>query len=133
MNANERHAGETAKGGAKIALYNAVADYVRMESERILKQPPANPELVGWRYVVAIGEYGQSPDLELVFADDGGEGTTDVQLARGFDTYRDAFRWTAENCDIPAMSDSWAIPRGFERPRYPSICYLRIYTELTKC
>jgi hypothetical protein len=123
----------TAKDGAKIVLCNADADYVRMESERILKQPPANPELAGWRYVVAIGEYGQSPDLELVFAGDGGESTTDVQLARGFDTYWDALRWTAENCDIPATSDFAALPRGFERPRYPCICYLRIYTELTKC
>lgn len=117
--------------GAKVSRFDVRADYARFEDERIAKQPPLNPTLAGGRYVVAVGKMNPPEDL-TVYINENGQETTDEQAARAFDTYGDALKWAVENCDIPAM-DYINVPRGFERPRYPRVCYLRIYTELTEC
>ena len=51
------------------------------------------------------------------------------ETAREFYTYGDALKWMVENCEIPAL-DFVAMPRGFERPRFPRVCYVRKYTEV---
>ena len=117
--------------GAKVSRFDVRADYARIESERIAKQPPINPTLAGGWYVVAVGEM-TPPENLTVYLKENGQETTDEQQARAFETYADALKWTVENCDIPAM-DYITVPRGFERPRYPRVCYLRVYTELTEC
>ena len=116
--------------GAKIALFNAGDYYARLESERIVNQPPTNPKFSGGWYVVAIGEE-LPPNNTPVFVNESGEETTDEQKAMAFDTYGDALKWAVENCAISDMG--FPVPRGFERPRYPRGCYLRTYTEITEC
>lgn len=117
--------------GAKFALYNAGADYARYLSERNEKQAPQNAQLAGGYYVVAVGERLPPEPFPVYVTTDGSE-TTDEQQARAFDTYGDAVKWAADNCEFSQI-DGVTIPRGFERPRYPRVCYLRIYTELTEC
>ena len=117
--------------GAKVSRFDVRADYARIESERLAKQPPLNPEFVGGRYVVAVGQE-LPPEQMLIYIGENGEETKDVQDAIAFDTYGDALKWAADNCDFSQIDYS-NVPRGFERPRYPRVCYLRIYTELTEC
>lgn len=116
--------------GAKVSRFDVRAEYARIESERIAKQPPINPEFVGGVYVVAVGET-TSPEPLTVFINENGQEVWDAQEARAFDTYGDALKWAVENCEFSQM-DFRAVPRGFEKPRFPRVCYLRTYTELTE-
>ena len=116
--------------GAKVSRFDVRADYARMESERIAKQPPINPEFVGGVYVVAVGET-TPPEHLTVYIGESGQEVFDAQRARAFYTYGDALKWAVENCEFSQM-DFFAVPRGFEKPRFPRVCYLRTYTELTE-
>lgn len=118
-------------GGAKISRFDVRADYARVLSEHAEKQPPQNAKLAGGYYVVAVGER-LPPEPDPVYITREGDETTDPTRAIDFDTYGDALKWTVENCEIPQF-DTVSIPRGLERPRYPRVCYLRLYTELTEC
>ena len=116
--------------GAKIRAFDARADYARIESERRAKQPPVNPEFVGGFYVVAVGETGDATPQTVYATARGEDGRGyDPETARDFDTYGDALKWMVENCEIPAL-DFAVMPRGFERPRFPRVCYVRKYTEV---
>ena len=117
--------------GAKVSRFDVRADYANIESERIGELPPINPKLAEGFYVVAVAETSDSKP-EAVYLSKNGMETNYPVCAQRFDTYGDALKWAVENCDIPAM-DYINVPRGFERPRYPRVCYLRIYTELTEC
>ena len=116
--------------GAKFSRFDVRADYARVDEERIAKQPPINPAFAGGCYVVAVGET-MPPEPEPVFITTDGRETTDPQRARDFDTYGDALKWAVENCEFSQMGFLPA-PRGFEKPRFPRVCYLRIYTEMTE-
>ena len=106
--------------GAKIALYNAGAEFDNFARDRIN----------AGSYIVAVGER-LPPESDAVYITADGNETTDPTTARGFDTYGDALKWAVENC---AISDiGYPVPRGFERPRFPRVCYLRTYTEITEC
>lgn len=115
---------------AKISRYDVREDYSRVLSDHAEKQAPVNPEFVGGVYVVAVGETAR-PDSLTVFINQNGQEVFDAQHARAFDTYGDALKWAVENCEFSQM-DFCAVPRGFEKPRYPRVCYLRTYTELTR-
>ena len=116
--------------GAKVSRFDVRADYARIESGRIAKQPPINPEFVGGVSVVAVGET-TPPEPLTVYISESGQEVFDAQRARAFDTYGDALKWAVENCEFSQM-DFCAVPRGFEKPRFPRVCYLRTYTELTE-
>ena len=115
--------------GAKVSRFDVREEYARIESERIIKQPPINPEFAGGVYVVAVGETTPPEPLTVFIAPDGRE-VFNAQRARAFYTYGDALRWAVDNCEFSQM-DFCAVPRGFEKPRFPRVCYLRTYTELT--
>lgn len=117
--------------GAKIALYNAGAEFDNFARDRINAGIDANrATLNAARYIVAVGER-LPPESDAVYITADGNETTDPTTARGFDTYGDALKWAVENC---AISDiGYPVPRGFERPRFLRVCYLRTYTEITEC
>ena len=117
--------------GAKIRAFDTRADYARILSQREAEQPPRNPVFAGGWYVVAVGETLPPESEKMLFATDqtaDGRGS-ETESARTFESYGDALKWMVENCEIPAL-DFGAIPRGFERPRFPRVCYLRKYTEV---
>ena len=116
--------------GAKVSRFDMRADYARVLSEHAEKQTPQNLEFVGGVYVVAVGET-LPPESMTVFIGENGQEVYDAQRARAFDTYGDALKWAAENCEFSRM-DFCVVPRGFEKPRFPRVCYLRTYTELTE-
>lgn len=119
--------------GAKIRAFDTRAYYARLLDEREAAQPPKAPVFAGGFYVVAIDKT-DDPERPIVYATaktEDGRGYN-PETARDFDTYGDALKWMVENCEIPALEFT-AIPRGFERPRFPRVCYVRTYTELTEC
>ena len=116
--------------GAKVSRFDVRAEYARLLDEREAAQPPKAPVLAGGFYVVAVGET-LPPEPLTVFINESGQEFFDAQRARAFDTYGDALKWAVENCEFSQM-DFCAVPRGFENPRYPRVCYLRTYTELTR-
>ena len=116
--------------GAKIRAFDTRAYYASLLDEREAAQPPKAPVFAGGFYVVAIDET-TDPERKTVYAT---AKSADVrgynpETARDFDTYGDALKWMVENCEIPAL-DFVAMPRGFERPRFPRVCYVRKYTEV---
>ena len=117
--------------GAKFALYNAAAAIDTFARDRQNAGIDANrATLHAAGYIVAVGER-LPPQTDAVYITADGNETTDPTTARAFDTYADALKWAVENC---AISDiGYPVPRGFERPRFPRVCYLRTYTELTEC
>ena len=119
---------KTNESGAKITRYDCRADFARILSERELKAAPINPELSKAGYIVAIDEKLPPEPFTVYLKEDGGE-TYDANAARLFDTYGDALKWTVENVDIQNVESP--APHGFEKPRFPRVQYLRVYTEIT--
>ena len=116
--------------GAKVALYNAGAEFDNFARGKCEGIDANRATLNAASYIVAVGEK-LPPQSDAVYITADGDETTDPTFARAFDTYGDALKWTVENC---AISDiGYPVPRGFERPRFPRVCYLRIYTEITEC
>ena len=116
--------------GAKIRAFDVRADYARLLEQREAAHPPKAPVFAGGFYVVAIDKT-DDPERPMVYATaktENGIGYN-PETARDFETYGDALKWMVENCEIPAL-DFVAIPRGFERPRFPRVCYVRKYTEV---
>ena len=110
--------------GAKIARWNAGEDYARVLDAQNEGIQAKHATLDAERYIVAIGEAGS----DTVFvSQDGGQTLLPAQ-AIGFDTYGDALKWTVENCEITSLE--CPIPRGYERPRFPRVCYLRVFSEV---
>ena len=116
--------------GAKVSRFDVRAEYARLLDEREAAQPPKAPVFAGGFYVVAVGET-LPPESLTVYIGESGQEVFDAQRARAFDTYGDALKWAVENCEFSQM-DFCAVPRGFEKPRFPRVCYLRTYTELTE-
>ena len=61
----------------------------------------------------------------------GGGRTADLRDALAFDTWADAMRWALDNCEIPEMP--MPIPRGFEKPKYPKVCHVRLWADVSEC
>ena len=121
--------------GAKFALYNAGAAFDTFAWDRQCAGIDANrATLNAASYIVAVGErLLPQPDAVYiaVYITADGEETTDPTGAMAFDTYADALKWAVEHCEISDIG--YPVPRGFERPRYPRVCYLREYVEITEC
>ena len=115
------------KKGAKVALYDAREEYNRELYEQSVASQPVNPEFMGAYYIVKIGETMKPDSMPIYYNRNSGE-TTDPLHASDFDTYEDALRWIAENCSIANLDNP--VPLGFERPRYPRICYQRVFAEI---
>ena len=117
--------------GAKIALYNAGAAFDTFARNRQSAGIDANrATLNAASYIVAVGER-LPPEPQAVYITTDGEETVDPMGAQAFDTYADALKWAVEHCEISDIGSP--VPRGFERPRYPRVCYLREYVEITEC
>ena len=99
---------------AKVALYDAREEYNRELYEQSAASKPVNPEL--------------KPDSMPIYYNRNSGETTDPLHASDFDTYEDALQWIASNCSIANLDNP--VPRGFERPRYPRICYQRVFAEI---
>ena len=112
--------------GAKIALWNAGEDYARtVQATQNAGTKAERATLNAAGYIVAVGV--RDGNNTVFVSRDGGE-TLDPMGARDFDTYGDALKWTVENCEITSLE--YPIPRGFERPRFPRVCYLRVFSEV---
>ena len=120
-------------GGAKFALYDADAEFDEFARGKCVGMDgmdASRATLSEESYIVAVGER-LPPDPEAVYVTDEGDETTDPKSAMKFDTYGDALKWAVENCAFSGIGRP--VPRGFERPRFPRVCYLRTYTEVTEC
>ena len=116
--------------GAKIALFNAGEDFARiLHSAQSAEVKAERATLNAASYIVAIGE--RSPEADAVDITADGDETIDPTGARAFDTYGDALKWLVENCEITDVG--YPVPRGYERPRFPRVCYLRVFAEVTDC
>lgn len=117
------------KSGKKISKYNIGLD-IQTYLDDVGTQPPSDPkalECCGFGYVVAIGE-SLPPASELIYYSDKFEDCRNPIQAYVFDTWLEATKWALDNCEI---TESKSIPpRGLERPRFPRVCFLRIYTEV---
>lgn len=117
--------------GARFALQssNARDEYARaIIGTGAFDIKPQRAEFAGGNYIVAVGAR-LPPEPETVYLTETGDHTTDPQQARVFDEYADALKWVVENCEFP-QDDLFPVPRGFERPRFPRVCCLRVYTEV---
>lgn len=114
--------------GARFALYNAGEDYARHNRE--INGYGVKPERAAFHvggYYVAIGERLPPEQLPVYVTEDGRE-TTDILRAKCFDTYGEALKWAVNNCEI--TNTETPPTRGFERPRYPRVCYCRVFVEV---
>ena len=116
--------------GATFALYNAGEDYARTIQEMNgYGVKPERAKMAAGFYAVAIGEK-LPPESETVWFSEDGRETTDELHARAFDSYGDALKWAVENCEI--TNAETPPPRGWERPRYPRVCFCRVFTEIER-
>ena len=117
------------KSGKKITKYDIGFD-LQTFLEQQGSQPPSDPkalEHVAGGYIIAVGETFP-PASELIFYG-GQSGTTQNPIdAYAFDTWLEAIKWALENCEITQPTTT--PPRGLERPRFPRVCFLRLYAEV---
>lgn len=117
--------------GAKIApFYNPQEDYTQaIDAERYALENNGR-ELVKEGYVIELGcRYHNG--VGMSYAGSGDAITADMATARMFDTWRDAMRHTLDAYEIPELD--LPIPRGYEKPKFPRVCHVRLWAEVTDC
>lgn len=112
-------------------FYDAQADYnSELETERCKPERGAM-RLNGFGYIIALGlRFEDEPD-GMVYVGESGKTTQNPQDAKRFDTWAAAMRYALDNYEFPALDDP--VPRGWERPKYPRVCYARIWEDVTEC
>ena len=116
------------KHGAKIApFYDPQAAYRRELFEREQERDGLRLNCCG--YVVALGYRFQDEPGSMTYAGENGT-ANNPQDAIIFDTWEAATRYALDNCEFPALD---FVPRGFERPKFPRVCFARIWEEITEC
>ena len=90
-------------------------------------------EFEGEYFVIAIGKHfppsAMAPALK--YAAPYGKTTTAIQDAAMFDSWRDAMEYALDNLHFPEIP--YPTPRGMEKPLFPRVCHVRIWTEITDC
>ena len=121
-------------GGAKVALYHTRTERAQEIEESIMGAKDVNAPLTDESFVIAVGEDYECGAKYLRYLSRNRETesgtTTDPLNARQFDTYADALKSMLETCAIEEIEPP--IPHGWERPRFPRVCYLRLYAEVSQ-
>lgn len=112
---------------ARFSRFDVREDYAHTLAEQTNKERGDNATLYEEGYIIALRT---SPDGQWYIGKDGEDETTLADSAKCFDAYADAVRYMVEHCEIPNMPAP--VPRGFERPKYPRVCFYRLYEEITE-
>ncbi len=118
--------------GAKIApFYDAQAAYRReLEAERFGFERDGLNMCTGG-YVIALGpKFDDMPDM-ISFACESGEATAEIQQAKMFESWAEAMRYALDHYEFPELE--YPVPKGFERPKFPRVCHVRLWAEMTEC
>ncbi len=119
--------------GAVCAPYEAEADAPAAggpfwpESEDLEALKADGLRLATFFYAVVVGRDEAGP--YYMTAD--GNATQCLQGAANFDAWADAARFMLDNAIF--AGDPPPIRRGYERPAFPRVCYVRTYEEVTVC